>query len=274
MRSDRGSVAESNESVVRRFYEELWNEWHLDLAEEILSEALVFRGSLGSIHSGRDEFKHYVEKVRTAFPDWHNQIDAILAIDDRAVARMTWRGTHLGKLGERDPTGACVEYSGVALFRLSDGVIEEAWVVGDTQELWRVLDKSSREATSLEPEATGWQGAEVSHVGEMESQVLDLGEMVCARHLIPAGFDSAPLYRGLPDDMCPCEHWCYLVSGALRYRFTDGETYDARAGDSFHLKAGHLADVLEDSELIEFTRTEDYRRKAAHLASIQVTGEP
>lgn len=99
----------------------------------------------------------------------------------------------------------------------------------------------------------------------MESEVLGLGEMVCARHRIPAGFDSAPLYRGLPGDMCPCEHWCYLVRGRLRYRFTGGETKEVEAGDAFHLAAGHLADVLEDAELIEFTAADDYRRKAEHL---------
>lgn len=110
-----------------------------------------------------------------------------------------------------------------------------------------------------------WREAQMSRIGEMESQLLDLGEMVCARHLVPAGFDSAPLYRGLPDDMCPCEHWCYLARGRLRYRFADGSTQEFEAGDAFHLRAGHLADALEDAELIEFTRAEDYRRKAEHL---------
>jgi hypothetical protein len=100
----------------------------------------------------------------------------------------------------------------------------------------------------------------------MESEVLDLGEMVCARHLIPTGFDSAPLYRGLPDDMCPCEHWCYLIRGRLRYRFADGATREVEAGDAFHVQAGHIADVLEDAELIEFTAAEEYRRKAEALA--------
>jgi len=100
----------------------------------------------------------------------------------------------------------------------------------------------------------------------MESEVLDLGEMVCARHRIPAGFDSAPPYRGLPDEMCPCEHWCFLVRRRLRYRFIDGETNEVEAGDAFHLRAGDLADVLEDAELIEFTAADDYRRKAVHLA--------
>lgn len=52
---------------------------------------------------------------------------------------MTWTGTHRGALGEIEPTGAHVEYCGAAFFRLSGGMIEDAWVVGDTQELWQAL---------------------------------------------------------------------------------------------------------------------------------------
>lgn len=132
---------QANEAVVRRFYDELWNRWRLDLADEIVSAAVRFRGSLGTMLSGRDEFKRYVETVRVAFPDWHNRIDEILSTGDRVVTRMTWSGTHRGKLGEAEPTGARVEYCGAAFFRLVDGVIEEAWVVGDTQELWRALGR-------------------------------------------------------------------------------------------------------------------------------------
>lgn len=68
----------------------------------------------------------------------------------------------------------------------------------------------------------------------METQLTEMGEMVCARHLIPAGF-------------------------------ADGGELEVAAGDSFHVRSGHLADVLEEAELIEFTRAEEYRRKAAHL---------
>jgi hypothetical protein len=101
----------------------------------------------------------------------------------------------------------------------------------------------------------------------MRSEVLvEEGGMTLVRHTIPAGFDSSPLYRGLPDDMCPCEHWCYLVRGELRYRFADGGEQEVRAGDAFHVRGGHLADALADAELIELTRSEEYRRKAEHLA--------
>jgi hypothetical protein len=101
----------------------------------------------------------------------------------------------------------------------------------------------------------------------MKSEVLvEEGGMTLVRHLVPAGFDSSPYYRGLPDDMCPCEHWCYLTRGELRYRFADGGELHVREGDAFHVHGGHLADVLADTELIELTRSEEYRRKAEHLA--------
>ncbi len=131
----------ANKAVVRRFYDELWNEWRLGVADEILSEEIRFRGSLGSTSVGREGFKRYVEGVRAAFPDWHNQVDEILAVEDRVVTRMTWRGTHRGNLGDVEPTGAQVEYRGAAFFRLSNRAIEEAWVVGDTQELWKALGR-------------------------------------------------------------------------------------------------------------------------------------
>ncbi len=130
---------EQNKAVIRRFYGELWNLWQLEVADEVISSGVRFRGSLGSTYEGRDDFKRYVEEVRAAFPDWHNQVDEILAVDDRVVTRMTWSGTHRGALGDVEPTDAHVEYAGAAFFRLKDGLIEEVWVVGDTQKLWRAL---------------------------------------------------------------------------------------------------------------------------------------
>jgi predicted ester cyclase len=140
----------TSEAVIRRFYEELWNRWRLGLADEIVSATIRFRGSLGSTLVGREQFKGYVETVRAAFPDWQNRIDEILAVEDRVVTRITWSGTHQGMLGDIEPTGARVEYRGAAFFRLADGVIEEAWVVGDTQELWRALGRLDRPSASAE----------------------------------------------------------------------------------------------------------------------------
>jgi predicted ester cyclase len=120
----------TNEAVIERFYHELWNRWNLTVADEIVSEDVRFRGST---LEGRESFKGYVETVRAAFPDWHNRIDEMISCEDRVVTRMTWSGTHRGRLQDVEPTGELVEYVGAAIFRLEGGRIEEGWVVGDTQ---------------------------------------------------------------------------------------------------------------------------------------------
>jgi SnoaL-like polyketide cyclase len=64
------SVGETHRAVIERFYDEVWNEWDLAVADEIVSENVRFRGSLGSTLEGLEAFKDYVRTVRTAFPDW------------------------------------------------------------------------------------------------------------------------------------------------------------------------------------------------------------
>jgi predicted ester cyclase len=132
-------VADANENTVERFYDELWNAWDLSVTEEVLAEDFRFRGTLGSTLERREASKGYVETVRQAFPDWRNRIDETISCGDRVVTRMTWSGTHEGKLMDIEPTGARVEYVGVAIFRLSEGKIVDAWVVAGTQELRRAL---------------------------------------------------------------------------------------------------------------------------------------
>jgi len=131
----------SPRAIVRRFYEELWNDWRLEVADEIVAEDIRFRGSLGATARGRDAFTAYVESVRAAFPDWHNEVEELIEAGDRVVTRLTWSGTHRGELLGVPPTGNRVSYVGAAIFHVADGVITDAWVVGDTQELWRALGR-------------------------------------------------------------------------------------------------------------------------------------
>src|SRR5205823_442477 len=52
----RGVADESNTGAVRRFYEELWNEWNPAVADEILDPEVRFRGTLGASHVGIEGF--------------------------------------------------------------------------------------------------------------------------------------------------------------------------------------------------------------------------
>ena len=52
--------------LVRRFYEEIWNQWQLDRVDDTLASDLSFRGSLGATMVGPGAFRRYAETVRAA----------------------------------------------------------------------------------------------------------------------------------------------------------------------------------------------------------------
>lgn len=39
---------EANEALIRQFYEKLWDEWRLEVAEQIVAKDVRFRGALGT----------------------------------------------------------------------------------------------------------------------------------------------------------------------------------------------------------------------------------
>lgn len=76
----------------------MWNRWNFAFVDELIGEAIVFRGSLGVSVQGREGFKEHMRTVRRAFPDFHNRVEELIAEDDKVVARLTYTGTHDGEL--------------------------------------------------------------------------------------------------------------------------------------------------------------------------------
>ncbi len=132
-------MSEQNKALVRRYYDQLWNKWDLGVADEIIASDIAFRGSLAMTVEGRDGFRRYVNIVRAAFPDFHNTLEDLIAEGDKVVARLTYRGTHRGEMFGLAPTGRQVVYTGVAVFRISDGQVVDGWVMGDMLGLMQQL---------------------------------------------------------------------------------------------------------------------------------------
>ncbi|MGH9702130.1 MAG: ester cyclase [Candidatus Acidiferrales bacterium] len=125
------SLEDQNKNLIRRYYQEMWNPWNFDLANEILSDEILFYGSLGVASQGRAAFCNYMRVVRAAFPDFHNQIEELVAEGDQVVARLTYCGTHHGDIFGIAPTGKKIRYAGAAIFKIANGKIFDGWVLGD-----------------------------------------------------------------------------------------------------------------------------------------------
>ncbi|MGE0422932.1 MAG: ester cyclase [Reyranellaceae bacterium] len=121
--------------LVRRFYDEVWNQADEAVAREILADDLSFRGSIGEERVGAAGFIDYMRKIHRAFADYHCRIDHLVADAQGAAARMTFSGLHCESLWGEKPTGHTVTWAGAAFFTIGDGRIATIWVLGDTETL-------------------------------------------------------------------------------------------------------------------------------------------
>jgi hypothetical protein len=70
-----------------------------------------------------------------------------------------------------------------------------------------------------------------------------------------ADMDPAPLFRGLPDDRCPCPHWGVVNRGKIIFRYADHDEV-FQAGDAYYGAPGHLPLIFAGTELVEFSPTD------------------
>lgn len=127
------------EVLVRRFYDEVWNRADEAVAREILHPEFVFRASLGPERLGQDGFLDYLREVHAALQGFTCVIEEMLVQGDRAAARMSFRGRHVGRFFEVEPTWREIAWAGGAFFRCEGGRIAALWVLGDVDAVKRQL---------------------------------------------------------------------------------------------------------------------------------------
>ncbi len=134
--------ADQSKALVRRFYDEIWNERKLDVADEIFSPEHRFHDpSSPNVPNGPRGIKDDVSTYHRAFQDGRVNIqDLNCSADGNTVyARWTGTGTHTGELMGIAPTRKKVTVTGIDLYRVSGNRITETWTNWDTLGLLQQL---------------------------------------------------------------------------------------------------------------------------------------
>lgn len=93
----------------------------------------------------------------------------------------------------------------------------------------------------------------------IEGRYVELGPYTVGFETFREDADPAPLFAGLPDDRCQCQHWGIVRSGKLTIRYADHEeTYTA--GDAYYAEPGHLPLVFAGTEVVEFSPTAELQQ--------------
>jgi hypothetical protein len=91
------------------------------------------------------------------------------------------------------------------------------------------------------------------------SRCVDWGGMTAGFEFMRAGQDASSMLVGLPDDRCQSHHWGYMFSGRMVVDYGDhSETVEG--GQAYYVAPGHRVSFDADSEMIEFTPTDELRR--------------
>jgi steroid delta-isomerase-like uncharacterized protein len=119
----------NNKELVETFIQELFTKGDLDATERYLDPKFVnhdppFPGA----SSGPDGMRMAAESFRQALPDWHSDVEQLIAEDDVVVERFTASGTHTGtSLMGVPASGKTITLAGINIFRVSAGRIVERW---------------------------------------------------------------------------------------------------------------------------------------------------
>ena len=112
----------------------IWNSGDLALVEHVYAHDYLAHWPASSEvpeRRGIDGIRFGVERIRTAFPDWHEQVLDMFGSGDRVASRYVSTGTHRGAFWSIAPTGRRIEIQEMSIFRIADGRIVEQWCMFD-----------------------------------------------------------------------------------------------------------------------------------------------
>lgn len=92
---------------------------------------------MGEKAIGPEGFRAYRNSVRTAFPNFHNEVVDLVVTGNRAAVRLRCTGRHEGDVLGLPATGASVAYEAAGFLRAEHDRLAEAWVLGDLDSLRR-----------------------------------------------------------------------------------------------------------------------------------------
>ena len=137
-----GYEASDNASVVRRWFEEVWNRGREETIDELFDEEGVAHGladEAGSPLRGAAGFKPFFRRFREAFPEMEVVVEDTVAEGDKVAARCSVRGRHRGDSLGFKATDSPVEFDGICIVRIRNGKIVEAWNNFDFMSMFQQL---------------------------------------------------------------------------------------------------------------------------------------
>jgi steroid delta-isomerase-like uncharacterized protein len=106
---------EENVKLMRRWFQEVWNEGRMQTIHDLFAPDAVAIGELEDSVKlrGPAEFEAFARRIRGAFPDMNVVVEDVFGAGDKVVLRWSGTMTHLGDHLGMPATGKPVQVTGI-----------------------------------------------------------------------------------------------------------------------------------------------------------------
>ena len=141
------SGTDETKAIVRRWFEELWNQRNPGVLKDLLDPTAVGETEGGRI-SGHQEFLSKLHApLIGAFPDLRVTLDDIVAEGENAAVRWTFEATHGGDSLGIPATNRRVKVSGMSWVKCRNGRLVAGWDRWNSHGLMSYLKDGTKSAT-------------------------------------------------------------------------------------------------------------------------------
>jgi steroid delta-isomerase-like uncharacterized protein len=134
------NLIESNKTLIETYFYEVWNKGNLEILDQIIDPAYVNHNpSTVNPPPGPEGLKPIILAMRKGLPDLNYTIEETIITEDRVVARVLVKGTHLDSLFGIPPTGKNIEIRQINVESILNGKIIEHWRVTEDLKMMQQL---------------------------------------------------------------------------------------------------------------------------------------
>jgi len=135
----QAEVEEQNKELVKRYIEEM-NKGNIEIINEVFApECDFYYPSNRPKPISREQNIEGLKIGFRAFPDMNQSIEELFAVGDSVIVRIINTGTHEGDFPGIPATGNKIEYSGIIIVRIENGIIVEQKIEIDILSFYRQL---------------------------------------------------------------------------------------------------------------------------------------
>ena len=112
---------EQNKELVRRFYDECWNQGRTDRLDQYVAKDCRYHDpAFPTLEPGIESLKRHIAMCRKGFPDLRFTIDDMIGERDEVVVHWTAHGTQEGQFLGIAPTQRTAAVTGTSIYRIKN----------------------------------------------------------------------------------------------------------------------------------------------------------